>query len=247
MTDGRSKPAKAEAHNIKFQAESAKKAPPPVENTDLPPRNSSDSTKARMPLHVVKDDPSPGSPPSPWINSLRKAHERFLKIRGNPREIALGFALGIFIGMSPFMGIHTAAAVFLAALLKWNKIAAAIAVWISNPLSAPLIYGLTYVVGSRFVAHQQSYPMPGTFDLDALIALIKMGPELLWVLVVGGIIVGIPLSVIAYFMAYGAIVEYRKTIRQKIVKSTKTIKSKLHPPRRPRRKNRKGRKKKNKR
>ena len=37
-----------------------------------------------------------------FYTTLKKAYERLLKIRGEPREIALGFALGIFIGMSPF-------------------------------------------------------------------------------------------------------------------------------------------------
>ena len=31
--------------------------------------------------------------------SVRKTYERFLKIRGTPKEIALGFALGLFVGM----------------------------------------------------------------------------------------------------------------------------------------------------
>ena len=49
------------------------------------------------------------------IDSWKKTYSRFLKIRGNPKEIALGFALGLFVGMSPFMGAHTIIAVFLAA------------------------------------------------------------------------------------------------------------------------------------
>jgi uncharacterized protein (DUF2062 family) len=55
---------------------------------------------------------------------LHKAYERFIKIRGHPREIALGFALGIFIGMTPTMGVQTPLAVFLAALFKWSKLSA---------------------------------------------------------------------------------------------------------------------------
>ncbi|MGD9017668.1 MAG: DUF2062 domain-containing protein [Desulfobacterales bacterium] len=207
------------------------------------------------PLSVVTakakaDDPSaekqmPHDPNlSKWSASLWKAYERFLKIRGNPREIGLGFALGIFVGMTPFMGMHTAIAVFLAAMLKWNKFAAAIAVWISNPLTAPFIYSATYLVGSWFVHPQRPFVLPPTFDLDALISLVKMGPGFFWVLMVGGAISGIPLAIAAYFMAFGAIVEYRKTIRQKLVKSTETLKSKLHPPNRSQRESRKKGKKK---
>ncbi|WP_419661268.1 DUF2062 domain-containing protein [Desulfosarcina variabilis] len=35
---------------------------------------------------------------------LKKLYQRFTRIRGNPREIAPGFALGLFISFSPTMG-----------------------------------------------------------------------------------------------------------------------------------------------
>jgi uncharacterized protein (DUF2062 family) len=78
----------------------------------------------------------------------RKVYERILKIRGEPREIALGMGLGLFVAMSPTMGFQMVIAIFLATLFKWNKIAAALGVWLTNPLTAPFIYGLTYLVGS---------------------------------------------------------------------------------------------------
>ena len=64
---------------------------------------------------------------------LQHTYERFLKIRGNPRQIGLGFALGLFLGTTPFIGLHSIVAVVLAALFKWNKIAALSGAWISNP------------------------------------------------------------------------------------------------------------------
>ena len=62
-------------------------------------------------------------------DSLKRAYARFLKIRGEPREIGLGFALGIFIGMTPFMGFHTASAVFLAAVSASLRYISPLAVW----------------------------------------------------------------------------------------------------------------------
>ena len=83
---------------------------------------------------------------------LKKVYERFLKIRGDPHEIAMGLALGLFLGMSPTMGIQTPAAILLAALFKWNKISAAIGVWITNPLTAPFVYGLNYYIGAKLLS-----------------------------------------------------------------------------------------------
>ena len=113
-----------------------------------------------------------------WLN-LR---QRFLKIRGEPREIGLGFALGIFIGMTPFMGFHTASAVFLAALFKWNKIAAAAAVWISNPATAPFVYGFTYYVGAKATGLDKTNGAPDFFSFEGLVNLFQNAPEILWAL-----------------------------------------------------------------
>lgn len=62
------------------------------------------------------------------VSISKRAYERLLKIRGEPNQIALGFALGLFVGMSPTMGFQIVVAVSLAALLKWNKISTAIGV-----------------------------------------------------------------------------------------------------------------------
>jgi uncharacterized protein (DUF2062 family) len=151
-----------------------------------------------------------------WIEPWRKAYQRFLKIRGHPREISLGFALGLFVGMTPFMGLHMAIGVLLASLFKWNKISAALAVWISNPLTAPFIYWMTYIVGAKVLDYENSYALPKQFDLDALLYIIRSAPEIIGVLIVGGIVTGIPLAVAGYFLAYFAIFEYRKNLRPKL-------------------------------
>ncbi len=195
-----------------------------------------------MPDQIHQNQIEPGKP-NRWIEPWRKAYQRFLKIRGHPREISLGFALGLFVGMSPFMGLHTAIAVLLAALFKWNKFAAALAVWISNPFSAPVIYGLTYIVGARVLAYENSYTLPPQFDLDALLDIIRSAPDIIGVLIVGGLVMGIPLAVAGYFSAYFAIYEYRKNLqpRLKIEKAT-DIARKLKD-RRAKRKRRKKKKK----
>ncbi len=165
--------------------------------------------------HTNQNQTDPGAS-NRWIEPWRKAYHRFLKIRGHPREISLGFALGLFVGMSPFMGLHTAIAVLLAALLKWNKFSAALAVWISNPFTAPVIYGLTYLIGATVMSYENSYTLPPQFDLDALLDLIRSAPEIIGVLIIGGVVTGIPLAIAGYFCAYFAIFEYRKNLRPKL-------------------------------
>lgn len=152
------------------------------------------------------------------VSALKKAYARFVKIRGNPKEIALGFALGVFVGMTPYMGLHMAIAVFFAALFKWNPIAAAMGAWVSNPLTAPFIYGATFYVGDTVLNIENACCIPNALSLDVIIQLVKNAPEIFWILTVGGIIVGIPAAVIGYYIALSTILKYRKDIREKIVK-----------------------------
>jgi len=176
-----------------------------------------------------------------WIEPLKKAYYRFLKIRGNPREIAFGFALGLFVGMTPFMGLHTAIAVPLAALFKWNKFSAALAVWISNPLSAPAIYGITYYTGAKVLLIQDGYKLPAEFSLDALLYTLRSAPEIIGILMVGGIVIGLPLAALGYYFSLKAILEYRESIRRKLEKKKATIAKKLKrkkPLKKKRKKNR---------
>ena len=158
---------------------------------------------------------APGSSDIRIVAALKKAYERFVKIRGNPREIALGFALGIFVGMTPYMGFHMAIAVFFAALFKWNKISAAMGAWISNPLTAPFIYGATFYVGDKVLNIENACCIPNTLNLEVILQLIKNAPELFWILTVGGIVVGVPAAVLGYYLALSTILKYREGIRKK--------------------------------
>ena len=150
-----------------------------------------------------------------------------MKIRGNPREIALGFALGLAVGMTPFMGLHMAIAVPLAALFKWNKFSAALAVWVSNPLTAPVVYGIAYYVGAKVLFIENGYQLPTQFNLDALLYTLRSAPEIIGILLVGGLVVGLPLAVAGYFFALKAIVEYRESIQRKLEEKKATLAKKL--------------------
>ena len=171
-------------------------------------------------------------------HGLRRLYERFVKIRGRPREIALGFSLGLFIGMTPTMGIQMPIAVFIAAIFKWSKISAAFGVWITNPFTAPFVYGLTYIVGAKLLNLKAALTLPNDFSWDLLKELISNAPLILSALTVGGIIVGLPLAVAGYFLSYGAINQYQQKVKQKlaarkalVAHTREKIKKKIHPKR----------------
>lgn len=152
-----------------------------------------------------------------------KTYERFLKIRGNPKEIALGIALGIFIGFSPTLGLQMAIAVFFAALLKWNKIAAAIGVWVSNPATAPFLYSFTYLAGARLLGIKNEFPFSPGLNWDLVIRLLGKTPEIFVALTIGGIVLGLPVAVIGYYLSFYAVQRYREKVKEKVARQREKL------------------------
>ncbi len=68
----------------------------------------------------------------------------------NRRSITGGLALGVFVGVMPFLG-HTPVVVLAAILMRVNLPVAVVATWIANPLTyGPILYG-EYLLGARLL------------------------------------------------------------------------------------------------
>lgn len=157
-------------------------------------------------------------------STLKRFYVRLIKIRGHPREIALGFALGIFIGLTPTMGVQTVIAIFIASIFKWNKISSAVGVWITNPVTAPVIYSVTYLIGARMMGIRTVGNIGEKFtDIDYLIKLLQKAPEILLAMTLGGIVLGVPLAFAAYHFCYSAVTRYRDDIKRKLAEQKEKL------------------------
>lgn len=121
---------------------------------------------------------------------------RFVRLRGLPEEIAKGVALGIFIGMTPTFGFQMAIALFFAYLLKENRLAAILGVWITNPVTAPVIYSIEYEMG-RILLSLPRASLPAEFTWGAY---ADLGWDIMFPLWVGGTLAGIILGALSYFV-----------------------------------------------
>jgi uncharacterized protein len=149
---------------------------------------------------------------------VRQLYERFIMIRGEPRAVALGFALGIFIGMTPTVGVQMPIAIFIAALFKWSKLSAAIGVWISNPLTVPIIYGITYITGAKLLSLDPMFNMPLSPTWSTLKLMLQKAPQALGAMAVGGALLGLPLAIISYYLSYAAVDKYQKEVKEKLAR-----------------------------
>jgi hypothetical protein len=119
---------------------------------------------------------------------------RFLRLRGAPDEIAKGLALGIFIGMTPTFGFQMVLAVFFALLLKENRLAAVLGVWITNPVTAPVIYALEYESGRLLLGMKHAH-----FPAELTAAAVRnLGWEVLAPLCLGSLLFGILCAALSY-------------------------------------------------
>ncbi len=117
------------------------------------------------------------------------------RIRSEPDAVGRGMALGLFIGFTPTFGFQILLAIIFAYLLRQNKVAAFVGVWVTNPLTAPFIYGLEYKIG-RYLLGLPPLELHG-FDWHLLSALgMQVGKPLL----LGCLVLGIPCSIIGYIL-----------------------------------------------
>ena len=142
-----------------------------------------------------------------WKQSLHHYYLRLMRLKGQPGEVAGGMAIGVFVGMTPTVPLHTILAVSIAYLLKKSKLAAAAGVWIANPVLLPLVYFLDYKVGRAITGKTVSTFAPSHFSISHL---IKLGWEISYPMFIGGLIIGLLFAIPSYFITKQLIILYRE-------------------------------------
>jgi len=135
--------------------------------------------------------------------------ESVKQLKGDPHFIAAGMAIGIFVGITPTFPFHTFIAIILAYLLRASKAAAAIGVWIGNPLTIPFIYLGSYKTGALILG--TSLPFDAKYTTFS--ELTKLGFDATIALLTGGVIIGIPFAAAAYFITRRLVKKFRSRRR----------------------------------
>jgi len=155
---------------------------------------------------------------------LRYHWLKFRRLQDDPRKIAGGMALGVFIGITPTIPFHTVAALSLAALLRVSPVTAFMGIQIGNPLIMPPIYILSYKLGQFLLYRGKPLVFPETFSFKAWLNVLWQGGLALQV---GGVILAIPPAIAAYFLTLWIIQRYR---RRKAEKALSVLALSQNPP-----------------
>jgi hypothetical protein len=140
-------------------------------------------------------------------------------LNGHPKEIARGIASGVFAGWFPWMGLQIIIAVFFALLIRGNKIAAAAATWVSNPLTYVPIFGFNYKVGEWLLGSWNSTITEQSFEQSwqSFDAMMQLGWSFVITLFFGSFIVGFVMATISYFLSLRLIYRWRNRRRRNFI------------------------------
>jgi uncharacterized protein len=84
----------------------------------------------------------------------RRWLDRLLHIDDTPERTAAAFALGVFFGFSPLLGLHTLLGVLFAFLLNLNRVSVLLGVYSNLPWFLGPYYVVTTMVGAQLTGHR---------------------------------------------------------------------------------------------
>jgi uncharacterized protein (DUF2062 family) len=149
-----------------------------------------------------------------WLSQL-------LHINDSPERTAAAFALGVFVGFSPFLGLHTIIGLLLAFLLGLNRVAVLLGVYSNLPWIIGEYYAFSTMVGAALTGTglPQGFQerLGELFGLSLLqrqfwSQLIALLRPLLWPYVVGSMVGAAVLAGVAYPLALGFVVRRRRRV-----------------------------------
>ena len=144
-----------------------------------------------------------------YKRQIKYYYLRFIRLRGEPHELALGIAFGIFSGMMPIMPLQIVLAVTLALLFKGSKITAALGTWVSNPLNWYLLYLYSYKIGASILGLSGKGKIFASImaslrheeEVMAVIGKIAgAGSVMIAAFIIGGVIMGVVSAIPSYFI-----------------------------------------------
>jgi uncharacterized protein (DUF2062 family) len=164
------------------------------------------------------------------IFSWRRFRERVTAVfhlDEEPSRLAMGMAVGVFIGVTPLYGLHTLLALAVAFVFRLNKAATITGTWLNLPWFAPFVYGFSLKLGEAILSGDFGVSRMSVSELaEVAVAYLWANPyehagdfwQLLWdilfvaskPLFVGTTVVGLILAVVTYVVTLEAVREARR-------------------------------------
>ena len=157
---------------------------------------------------------------------------RLKRIPDTPHKISLGMSCGIFASFTPLFGLHFLIAGLLSYLLRANVLASLIGTFVGNPITFPIITVFNLKLGEWILGNSEYSSGDGGKIFEGFLDLIfliyksfftegsigennvpRMNEFLNGVFIpysLGGLILGIFIAVISYFLLRPLVATYQK-------------------------------------
>ena len=155
----------------------------------------------------------------------RDYYRRFQRLRGDPHSLAGGVAIGVFIGLTPTIPLHTVA--ILAATLgtRTSTVAGFLSsIIVCNPLTYLPIYYFSLVIGNLTTPYELNWEkIKGTLDVllsdqsfsHSIRVILDLGYEAMVVMGIGGCLFALPFTVASYYLSLRFFVTVKRKRREK--------------------------------
>jgi uncharacterized protein len=145
-----------------------------------------------------------------WLEQLLHTHD-------TPQRTAAAYALGVFFGFSPMLGLHTVLGLLFAFALNLNRVAVLLGIYSNLPWILPAYYTVATLVGAAIL--RVRVPPRLLHELTSALSdaswgefrrLARVLSPLAWSYVLGSTLGAIILALIAYRVSLAMIVAHRR-------------------------------------
>lgn len=86
-----------------------------------------------------------------WYRAMRYIIHRLRRLPDPAHRISRGIASGVFVSFTPLFGLHFMASMLIALLIRGNMLAAILSTFVGNPITFPIIAGMSMRIGNRIL------------------------------------------------------------------------------------------------
>jgi uncharacterized protein (DUF2062 family) len=135
------------------------------------------------------------------FNPVKTVVAKLRKIKADPVKVCYGFAFGVFMSTTPFIGFKWLVALPVVLIARWNKISCMLGILQVNYLTGPFFYALAYLLGKKVCGFQNSIALPDKMSFHAVLNLFLGNADVFISLLVGGLMLSIPMTIGSWYLA----------------------------------------------
>ncbi len=145
-----------------------------------------------------------------WLEQLLHTHD-------TPRRTAAAYALGVFLGFSPMLGLHTVLGLALAFVFGLNRVAVVLGVYSNLPWVVPAYYTVATIAGAAVLgvdvqprALEEAMRAVSAASWGEFAGLARRLAPLMWAYALGSTVGALLFAAIAYRVSLVMILAHRK-------------------------------------